>query len=146
MGTHAMFVKAHTRHRDRSRESLPPRSIIFPAKELVMCSLMAAKVSFSTEPPPRRHAATPPRRHAALPPRRHAASPPRRHAAMPLHRRRYVAAAQLGLGAPQPSEAAAMLPHSVARGLNEFKKKTQKKTDRTKINYSNVFQMIAHFI
>ena len=47
MGTHAMFVKAHTRHRDRSRESLPPRSIIFPAKELVMCSLMAAKVFFS---------------------------------------------------------------------------------------------------
>ena len=94
-----MFVKAHTRHRDRSRESLPPRSIIFPAKELVMCSLMAAKVSFSTEPPPCRRAAT------------------------PLHRRRYVAAAQLGLGAPQPSEAAAMLPHSEARGLNEFKKK-----------------------
>ena len=119
MGTHAMFVKAHTRHRDRSRESLPPRSIIFPAKELVMCSLMAAKVSFSTEPPPCRHAATsPPRRHIAVTPRR------RHIAATPLPRQccRYVAAAQLGLGAPQPSEAAAMLAHSEVRGLNEFKK------------------------
>ena len=86
-------------------------------------------------------------RAAAVPPRRHiAATPPphRRHiAATPLPRRccRYVAAAQLGLGAPQPSEAAAMLAHSEARGLNEFKKTTQMSFKQKTFS----FQMIAHF-